>query len=195
MHLRNKPPINRIFLDLDGVLADWASDAIRAHGRDPHDVFGGWEPGVYDLADALGVSSTEMWKPVNEAGADFWANLRPYPWCHALMDMCVSIAPTTILTSPSKDPSAASGKTRWLQAQFGNDFRSYLIGPDKVSCARPGAVLIDDADKNCEVFLSAGGNAVVFPQVWNSAHAAFRGQLVEAGPLAYIRERLTEITG
>jgi FMN phosphatase YigB (HAD superfamily) len=162
--------VNRIFLDLDGVLADWASAAIRAHGHDPVAIYAGWQPGTYDLADVLGISGNAMWGPVNDAGADFWANLQPYPWCRPLMDLCTSLAPTTILTSPSKDPAAASGKTRWLQAQFGSDFRSYLIGPDKVSCARRGAVLIDDADKNCDGFRAAGGSAIVFPQKWNIGH-------------------------
>lgn len=162
--------INRIFLDLDGVLADWSSAAIRAHGLDPFKVHERWRPGEYDLADVLGMSGNKMWQPVNDAGEDFWANLQPYPWCMDLTSLCTSLARTTILTSPSKDPAAAAGKTRWLQAQFGSGFRAYLIGPDKASCGRPGAVLIDDADKNCDAFRAEGGAAILFPQRWNSAH-------------------------
>lgn len=162
--------IKRIFLDLDGVLADWASAAIRVHGRDSQSTVAAWPAGTYDLADVLGVSGNAMWAPINAAGESFWATLQPYPWCDEVMGLCTDLAPTTILTSPSKDPGAASGKTRWLQAQFGSGFRSYLIGPDKVSCARPDAVLIDDADKNCEGFIAAGGRAIVFPQRWNGAH-------------------------
>jgi hypothetical protein len=116
------------------------------------------------------------------------------------MSVCEGFAPTTILTSPSKDPAAAAGKTRWLQSVFGRDFRSYLIGPDKQSCARPGAVLIDDRDENCDSFRQAGGRAIVFPQRWNSGHAHrtewVRDNIetqIAARPVAYIAEQLREM--
>jgi hypothetical protein len=125
----------------------------------------------------LGISGNEMWRPINAAGADFWANLKPLPWCTELMTACTSIAPTTILTSPSKDPRAAAGKTAWLQRVFGSSFRDYLIGPAKAACAHRGAVLIDDSDEGCKAFEAAGGRAVVFPQPWNSGHAERRAWL------------------
>jgi hypothetical protein len=194
--------INRIFLDLDGVLADWASAAIIACGYDPKQVLDGWPPGTYELADVLGISGNAMWRAVDARGAAFWAELEPLPWCADLMDMCQAIAPTTILTSPSKDPAAAAGKTRWLQSVFGRDFRGYLIGPDKRSCARAGAVLIDDHDGNCKAFRDAGGRAIVFPQRWNSGHAQ-RSEWVRdnieteiaARPVSYVTEQLRLLAG
>lgn len=193
--------ITRIFLDLDGVLADWASAAIRLHGRDPEHVLASWPPGVCELADVLSVSGNTMWKPINAAGAEFWANLEPLPWMHELFEACASMAPTTILTSPSKHPSAPTGKTAWLQRHFGSDFRAYLIGPDKAACARRGAVLIDDRDDGCRGFEAAGGHAVVFPQPWNSGHVERLGWLVRNAigdekveitkrPVSYVVERL-----
>jgi len=194
------PKITRIFLDLDGVLADWATAAILLHGRDPDAVLGSWPAGTYDLADVLGISDNEMWRPINDAGASFWAELKPLPWYGDLLSLCMHTAPTTILTSPSKDPSAAAGKTRWLQAVFGSGFRDYLIGPAKVACAYPGAVLIDDADKNCESFVASaqgirtGGAAVVFPQRWNSKHELV-SRIERNGPLGYVLEQLGHIAG
>jgi len=160
--------INRIFLDLDGVLADWLSPAVRAHGRDPDEVLAAWPASTYDLAEVLGVSTNALWKPIHAQGAAFWEQLEPYPWVHDMVRGCQEFAPTTILTSPSLDPMAAAGKVAWMQRVLGRDFRDFLIGPDKPSCARPGAVLIDDRDSGCEAFIAAGGHAVVFPQPWNS---------------------------
>lgn len=163
--------ITRIFLDLDGVLADWCSAAILAHGRDPTDVILSWPSETYDLAQVLGISANAMWAPIHERGAQFWAELAPYPWVHDILRGCQSVAPTTILSSPSLDPQAAAGKIAWLQRMFGRGFRDFLIGPDKPSCARRGAVLIDDRDEGCEGFVAAGGHAVVFPQPWNTRRA------------------------
>jgi hypothetical protein len=184
--------ITRIFLDLDGVLADWASAAILLHDHDPEAIMGSWPPGVYELAEVLGISGNEMWRPINSAGAEFWANLEPLPWCGDLMSLCTRIAPTTILTSPSKDPGAAAGKTRWLQSVFGSSFRDYLIGPAKGACASRGAVLIDDRDEGCEWFIAAGGHAIVFPQPWNSAHA-IAPRIEREGPAGYVLDKIRGI--
>jgi hypothetical protein len=184
--------VTRILLDLDGVLADWATAAILQHGRDPAVVLSTWPAGVYDLADVLGISGNAMWQPINEAGAEFWATLDPLPWCGDLMSLCTGIAPTTILTSPSKDPGAASGKTRWLQSVFGSSFRDYLIGPAKAACAGRGAVLIDDRDEGCESFIAAGGHAIVFPQPWNSAHAVVPW-IEREGPAGYVLDKIRGI--
>lgn len=191
------PNIERIFLDLDGVLADWASAAIIAHNRNPDRVLEAWPAGTYDIAEVLGISANAMWAPIHAAGAEFWANLDPYPWVHDMVQGCRSVAPTTILTSPSLDPSAAAGKVAWMQRMFGRSFRDYLIGPDKPSCARRGAVLIDDRDAGCEAFVEAGGHAVVFPQPWNTAHAvaSARGPrtISTEGPWGYVLHRLKSV--
>ncbi len=131
--------IDRIFLDLDGVLADWGRAAINAHGLCPDEVFASWPTGTFELAEVLGISTNAMWKPIHAQGEAFWANLEPYPWALELVRACQEVAPTTILTSPSLHPAAAAGKITWLQRVLGRDFSDFLIGPDKPSCARLGA--------------------------------------------------------
>jgi FMN phosphatase YigB (HAD superfamily) len=159
--------IDRIFLDLDGVLADWATAAIRACGQVPHEVFAAWPPGTAELSDVLDISPEEMWSHVHREGEAFWANLEPYPWTHEVFRLCSDLAPTTILTSPSLEPCSLSGKAVWMRRHFGPKFRDFLIGPDKRACARARAVLIDDSEKNCEAFERAGGRAIAFPALWN----------------------------
>ncbi len=186
--VRLAAPVSRILLDLDGVLADWVGSVAPLFDFDREQLVGAWPPGTYDIAEVLDVSANELWRRVDKVGAAFWSGLEPLPWCAELLELCQALAPTTILTSPSHDPSAAAGKTAWLQAQFGSDFRDYLIGPDKPACAHPGALLIDDRDTGCDAFVQAGGQAVVFPQPWNSAWT--RSAESGADPLAFVREQL-----
>lgn len=178
--------IDRIFLDLDGVLADWTSSAIRACGREPDEVYATWPTGVYELPEALGISANAMWRAVHARGEAFWASLEPFPWADDLWALCNRFAPTTILTSPSDAPCSHSGKAIWLRRHFGPKFRRYLIGSPKDQCASPGAVLIDDRPIGCDAFEAAGGEAVLFPQIWNPV-----GRV--ADPVAHVRDALTRL--
>ena len=46
--------------------------------------------------------------------------------------------------------------------------------------AHPGALLIDDADRNVKRFVRAGGMAYLFPQPWNSnRHRVYEDRLGE----------------
>ena len=74
----------------------------------------------------LGESGNVMWRAIDAAGADFWHDVEPFPWCHDLFAACRSVAPTYLLTSPSLHPSSLAGKLAWMQRQFGRDFRDYL---------------------------------------------------------------------
>lgn len=98
----------------------------------------------------------------------------------------------TILTSPSLAPSCLEGKVRWLYEHFpkekGRHFSDFLIGNQKHLLAWPGRVLIDDAEANVEKFRSAGGEAILFPQVWN-------GNFEVEDRLAYVKNQLQSMAG
>ena len=80
-------------------------------------------------------------------------------------------APFTVLSSPSHDPGCPAGKVSWLHSHLGSHFRDFLIGHQKFLCAKHDVVLIDDSDHNVEQFRAHGGQAILFPQIWNSNHA------------------------
>lgn len=191
---RHPMTIDVIFLDVDSVLADWTAAAIAVHGLDPSSVYQEWEDMAragsrpWDLASVLGISTTKMWAPIHAAGHRFWADLEPFEWAQLLYLACAEVAPTVLLTSPSKEPSSHSGKAEWIQRHFGRGFRDYLIGSPKHRCARPGAVLIDDSPEGCEKFEKAGGISILFPSVGNRLHPMPHNQRVE-----YIRTELAAI--
>jgi hypothetical protein len=177
--------ITQICLDMDGVLCDFLGPVSRLLGCE--EKLADWPRGMYGFDQALGRSNRAIWTAIDKAGYQFWADLPPYDWCRDLYQHCRELAPTVILTSPSMHVSSLKGKMCWLQRHFGREFREYLIGPPKHACARPGAVLIDDSDLNCDRFVEAGGYAIRFPRLWNSSHGESHD------PLEFTRSRLASI--
>lgn len=177
-------PITQICIDMDGVLFDWVGGVCKLFGTSMETLVstGQWKAGEYETRTALNCTESEIWERIDKIGMRFWSDLAPYDWHHELLKLCRSYAPTIILSSPSRAPSSLHGKICCLQRHFGGHaFRDFLIGPKKEFCARPGAVLIDDYDVNCEKFIKHGGNAIVFPRHWNSAHE------LAGNPMAYVR--------
>lgn len=149
-----------IFIDMDGVLADFVTAACRVHGRQPaHD--------HERLHEAWGISSREFWWEIESHGDSFWALLDEYSWSRDLVVLAKEFGPISIATSPALSPDCAAGKVAWLQRFFGNNFREFMIGPRKHLLAKPGAILIDDTVRHCDDFREAGGEAILFPQPWN----------------------------
>lgn len=171
----------QIHLDMDGVLSDFVTAALELH-QSP-DAIHDWPPGEFNMARVLGISSSEFWGGIDRQGADYWARLKPYPWFAELTALAREFGEVSILTSPSQHPDCPAGKVRWIHEHLGKGFRDFLIGPPKYLCARPGAVLIDDSDRNVDRFRLHGGQAILFPQPWNSNHAI-------TDRLAFVRREL-----
>jgi len=163
--------IKRIFLDLDGVLANFVGAAAKVFGTTEEELFKKWIPGEYDICKVLDISDDDFWSHVI-LEENYWSEIEPYSWATELYEMCCKIAPTTIATSPCHDPACLSGKVRWMNKNLGNGkpFRDYLIGPRKEMCAAPGHLLIDDSDNQCVKFVENGGDCLLFPAIWNTKH-------------------------
>lgn len=158
--------INHILVDMDGVLVDFVGGSFRALGRSvPFDEI------RWDYYSQLGMTEDDFWHAIHAIGSDFWSNLDPLPWCRDLIRIVGEICPTwEIASTPSKHPSAQSGKAEWLDHYLGNgqSFEDYNLTRRKWRLAKPGVVLIDDNDKNCRQFCDHGGESVLFPQPWNA---------------------------
>lgn len=156
-----------IFLDLDGVLANFHSSVLRALGR-PHDL----QISDWDLAAALGVSPALFWG-VQDADELFWLNIEPYDHCARVVDAVRSTGREVyICTSPSRHKNCASHKISWCRQHLGSwtDGRVILV-KDKHLLARTGRMLIDDYEINTQRFTGCGGVGMLFPQPWNSARS------------------------
>lgn len=163
-----------ILLDVDGVLTDWIGSCCELFGADPQEIMARWMPGHFYIEEALHIDSKTLWDKIDAAGEDYWANLPETPWAREFYAKCQEMAPTFFLTAPSRHPGSMAGKLRWLQAFTGHACKNYLVGPAKFLCANDCNVLVDDGDHNVADFHEAGGQAILFPRLWNSDHESWQ---------------------
>ena len=153
-----------IFLDMDGVLCDFASAAFAVHGRM-------YVPSEYpacrwDIASVIGVSTEVFWQKIHQQGESFWEELEPYPWTMDLVRELRNLDRVVIATSPSRCPTSYAGKRRWL-IRHGLGDMDAMFGSQKWLMAKPGRWLIDDNPDNLTSWVEAGGNGYCVPQPWN----------------------------
>ena len=140
----------RIYCDMDGVLADFKTPAVRLTGMPIEK----WK----NLP-----KSKEKWAPI-VADKNFWSTL---PWQRGGQQLWRYIKKYTphILSAyvPNNyDPNCIPGKKKWLQTRIGlTGSRVHLVTrAEKSNYAklRSGpAILIDDYIRNVKSFRSAGG--------------------------------------
>lgn len=174
-----------IYLDLDGVLCDFAGSAIRLF-REPEEaaaILDNWPRGEWDIHKILNVSPATFWQRIDTAGEDWWALLPEYQWAQTLLRVVADHDEFTIASSPSLHPSSSAGKIRWMKSRFHDGFRAWMLGEHKHLLAGPGRTLIDDSERNCERFTAAGGRAILFPAPWNTL-----GGVVD--PVSYVVNKL-----
>ena len=177
----------KIFLDMDGVLANFVKGALEAHSLDVGMFLEKWGSykGIFDICKVIKMSSTTFWEGIDSCSG-FWENLEAHEWTENLMDLCSIYGDVFICTTPSLHSNSCAGKIRWLQKHFGYGFRKYILTEYKSLLAGSNRVLIDDRDKNISSFHDAGGNGIVFPQIWNSRHDV-------ADKMEYVKERLEDL--
>lgn len=152
----------QILADMDGVIVDFVSAALAAHGRnEPHDSVTTWD----FWKDQWGMSSSEFWSKCR--GYDFWFGLKPYPWAKEFYESLKSLGEVTITTAPSMDPDCIRAKIDWLNHHLGVHPSDVMCGQKKWLMARNG-LLIDDSPENCLQFKLKKGSVVMFPQPWNA---------------------------
>jgi 5'(3')-deoxyribonucleotidase len=160
-----------IYVDMDGVCTNFASAGIQANGRDPTQVLATWNQrfrGEFLPYKVMEMDRDAYWGAIAQQGESFWINLQEYEWYPKLICSLREIGEVVFLTSGTYAPSSLSGKLRWLQHRFGPDFQGYVFTAKKYLLAHPWSILIDDYELNVTEFRQYGGQAVLFPQIWNS---------------------------
>ena len=154
-----------IFLDLDGVIINWnkgVCDWFKI-SYEPEKVTE-WDS-LYKL---IGVTKNEFWTSIKCAA--FWENLHFYPEAISFIKQLERLGKVILCTSPAI--GCAGYRQNWIQYNLPNFFEkgNYIITSNKWLLAKPGAVLIDDSDDNCDKFYRLGnGYSVIYPQPWNSS--------------------------
>lgn len=162
-----------VFLDMDGVIADFAGGAFKAHGR-PNPYEEAENRGEFHFDKIWRVSDEEFWAPINARGAGFWANLEKTKEADqivAALTEWVGIDNICILSAPSADPRCIPGKLEFLAREF-PQIKHTMFGSAKHLLAGPDKWLVDDKDLNVNGFRNNGGSAILVPRPWNSLHCS-----------------------
>jgi hypothetical protein len=134
--------MTRLYLDCDGVLADFDTGARAILGLHPRD---------FQAKHGLGL----FWKRL--AGSpDFYAALPALPDAYDLFNAVKHLNPV-ILTGLPQGKWAEPQKVRWAAEHFPDTAIICCMARDKAKHARPGDILIDDTLKYRHLWEEAGG--------------------------------------
>ncbi len=136
-------PQPKLFLDCDGVLADFDAGA-RA-------VLGGMTPAQYEERH----SRREFWQRLAST-PDFYAGLPLLPDARTLYDAVAHLKPT-ILTGLPIGNWAAPQKVAWAAEHFPGVPIITCMARDKYRYMEPGDVLVDDREQHRDKWEAAGG--------------------------------------
>ena len=144
--------MRRIFLDMDGVLADFDGFFLSSFGIATKDV-----------------TKKEMWKAIH-GHDEFFYNL---PMMEGALDLYAASCLYSAARAPIVLTSAGSSnfmhvaqqKKRWIQEHIGEYVTVIAVreGADKAAMVQnKGDILVDDWRKNCDAWEAVGGLAVKY---------------------------------
>jgi 5'(3')-deoxyribonucleotidase len=147
-----------VFVDLDGVVADFDGYFKRHHGMLPHDV-----------QKAHRGDDAEMWRMVKSI-PNFWFELPLMPGARDLWRVVEPYHPIILTGCPRADDGdgidskAVVGKRKWVAHHFGASVPVITCrSKDKpLHMISKGDILIDDRPWNIKKWQKAGGSVVLF---------------------------------
>lgn len=138
--------IEKIYIDLDGVLADF-------------------EEGVYRRTLQVNLIDHNSWRKEVFNDPEFFKQLEPFWYAEELIDYCQSIAPVEILTATGDTNPELSivGKRVWCQEHIPEGIPINIVqdSKSKAAYATTNSVLIDDNKIKCLLpWIGAGGLSI-----------------------------------
>lgn len=136
-------PHFQIFLDLDGVFADFDSRVRRLTGKHPNDL-----------------EKSRLWKIINN-DKRFFAELELIEGCMQLWEATRDLEPVFLTGAPSAKIFHEQ-KREWVARVFGPEFTVHVV-PKKLKqdFSGPGKILIDDTPVNIEQWNARGGHGIL----------------------------------
>jgi len=133
----------KLFVDLDGVLADFDTEYFRVFR----------EPPRRDQDEPA-----DMWERIKDDGT-FFLDMRPMADAFRLWNFLIdaNLAPTILTGCPQVYPDAANQKRAWVNNYFGNVPVITCRSKEKSLHMQPGDVLIDDWEKYRHLWEAKGG--------------------------------------
>jgi hypothetical protein len=152
----NLPKKRQLFLDCDGVLADFDRGAVEHLGLPPRDFQDRHGPGRF-------------WGRLAKH-PDFYGTLPLMPDAMELFDAVRHLDPV-ILTGLPRGNWAADQKVRWAARHFPGTRIITTMAVDKRKHAKEGDVLVDDQERHRHLWEEAGGIFIVHRSAAESIEA------------------------
>lgn len=139
-----------IYLDMDGVICDFAKAFKNASGFYPIDIndTANNKQGSDTVYSILIKQPIEFWSKMS------WTNDGKKLWNY-IKNLNVCICSTPMDNEESKD-----GKKMWCRDNLGAKIK-VLLTPTKEQYAGPSNILIDDKQKNIDKWIKAGGIGIL----------------------------------
>jgi hypothetical protein len=134
--------MRQLYLDCDGVLADFDAGAVKLFGMKPR-----------AFQERYGAG--KMWARLASA-PDFYGTLPLMPGATELFEAVRHLEPV-ILTGLPRGNWAAPQKVRWAATHFPGTRIITCMAVDKRNHAKEGDVLVDDMLKHAHLWEGAGG--------------------------------------
>jgi hypothetical protein len=147
----------KLFVDMDGVLADFDSH----HGA----VFGFRPDRILDNVD---------WDAVDRV-KDFFLNIPPMPDLKVLWDFVSPLQPIVLTGVPSAIHVAADNKRAWVRRHLGAHVEVRCC-PSKEKClhAQASDILVDDWEKYRHLWEAKGGRWITHTSAENTIQSLMR---------------------
>lgn len=136
-------PKLQVYLDLDGVFADFDTRVKHLTGKHPSQL-----------------DRSHLWKMVNR-DKRFFAELELIEGCMALWEATKDLEPVFLTGAPSSKVFQEQ-KREWVARIFGPEFIVHVV-PKKLKqeFSGPHKVLIDDTPENIEQWIARGGHGIL----------------------------------
>lgn len=153
----------RIYVDIDGVLADFEKKMGELMGE-PYSQKRYWTDPTY---------KKQMWKNVadyQKQGGKLWSDLDIMHDADQLWKYIEKYNPEILSASGHDKHGAAPQKQRWIKQHFGPHVRVNIVhsAVDKQRHAGPNHILIDDQEKALEPWRAAGGIGILHTSAANT---------------------------
>ena len=158
-----------VYLDLDGVFADFEGRVKLITGKHPHEM-----------------SSNSLWKAIHR-DTEFFYNLEFMENAHILWEYTKQYSPKFLTGLPSGRGSKEQ-KIRWVAEKFGTEHETIVLPKrEKQLHSGPNKVLIDDTRTNINEWVLKGGHGIFHKgDVWKTIDA------MEELRLAYVPTEVQE---
>lgn len=162
--------IETVFLDVDGVLADFHSAACLHYQLDPQE-----HVGHHALHEGLGLNWHQFILELELENPSFWLNLDSLPWAKNLIRFLLNEISEDLvfLSSGGSSLYSAAQKEVWLHCLLTEmKFPRFplIVTHRKYLLSHSTALLVDDHESQINAWKRRGGKALLFPSPSNCLH-------------------------